>query len=153
RFDDLAHGVPGSDVEHERVDFGGGLRPEHGRTARNGVPFKYFQPDVEVFQRTIADCLPGVAGGLEIVQLDNRLPTIGNELALDLLQILLEHVVVQPDVRSLLEVHRCHLHAYSSAPCPASTSAKCSTLVFMSPRRRIRPSMLSMHPRSPSTTA
>ena len=35
---------------------------------------------------------------------------------------------------------------------PASSSATCRTLVDMSPRRRSLPSILSMHPRSPSTT-
>src|SRR5262249_17858475 len=36
---------------------------------------------------------------------------------------------------------------------PANTSATCSTFVFASPRRRSRPSMFSMQPRSPRTTA
>ena len=52
--------------------------------------------------------------------------------------------------RARLEVHRADLH---QALPRRGTSATCSTRVFASPRLRSRPSMLSMQPRSPSTTA
>ena len=86
---------------------------------------------------------------------------LATNLPLHLLEVALQPRVVQLDVRALLEVHRCDLHGVpeSVAPrgqagrSPASTSATCSTCVFVSPRRRSRPSMFSMQPRSPSTTA
>src|SRR5215470_8020691 len=73
-----------------------------------------------------------------------------DELALDLPEVVLQLRVGHVVVGALLEVHRRDLHLQLS---PASTSATCSTRVLASPFRRSRPSMLRMHPRSPSTTA
>src|SRR5258706_1258694 len=49
--------------------------------------------------------------------------------------------------------HYDNFHNLSPIPIPESTSATCRTWVLVSPRRRKRPSMLSMQPRSPSTIA
>src|SRR6185369_10438829 len=151
--------------EHERIDIGGCLGEEHGRAARGRVLLEDLEPDVEVLQRAIAKVLRVLARAFEIVELRDRHAPLADELPLHLLQVVLEPRVVQLDVRTLLEVHRSDFHRKSrdvwprrlsaaySGGVPARTSATCSTRVFASPRRRSLPSMLSMQPRSPSTTA
>src|SRR6185312_163075 len=108
----------------------------------------------------LADRAGGFARALEIVQLDDGRAARRDEAALELLQVELELRVVQLLVRALLEMDGCQLHerqgsspARTSASSPARTSATCSTRVRESPRRRRRPSMFIMQPRSPSTTA
>ena len=105
RLDDLAHVVACGDLEHQRVDLGGGLRPQDGGAARGGVLLEHLQPDVEIVERAIADRLAGVARAFEVVELDQRRPPLRYELALHPLQVVLEKRVVQLDVRALLEVH------------------------------------------------
>src|SRR5439155_175313 len=76
----------------------------------------------------------------------------GDEIALYLLQVALVLRIAHVVMRALLEMHRCDLHRYS-LPVPARTSATCNTRVLLSPRRRKRPSILRIQPKSPSTTA
>src|SRR6185312_6970111 len=100
----------------------------------------------------LADRAGGFARALEIVQLDDGRAARRDEAALELLQVELELRVVQLLVRALLEMDGCQLHERQGSS-PARTSATCSTRVRESPRRRRRPSMFIMQPRSPSTTA
>ena len=135
-------------------------REQHRRAARAWRSrSKIVEPDVEVVERALADRARRFARAFEIVELGHRgLARFSTNLLLIFVQVALQLRVVQLDVRALLEVHRRDLHGSPSGQAPggrspASTSATCSTCVFASPRRRSRPSMFSMQPRSPSTTA
>ena len=72
RLDDLAHAVAPRDLEHERVDVGRRLRPQHRRAARAARSPRRRQPGVEVVERALADRLRGVARALEVVELGDR---------------------------------------------------------------------------------
>jgi hypothetical protein len=58
---------------------------------------------------------PGLARAFEIVELDQGLAPLGDELALDLLQVALELRVRHVGVGAFLEVHRGNLHDWSPA--------------------------------------
>src|SRR5258706_9934904 len=151
RLDDLLHGVPCRDFQNERVGVRGRFREQDLRTPCRRVALEDLEPGIEVVERALADGPRRIARALEVVELDHRRLALLDELGLDFLEIALQPRVVQLDVRVLLEVHRRDLHRYLASP--ASTSATCNTFVLMSPRRRSRPSMFSMHPKSPKTTA
>ena len=98
------------DVEHVRVDLGRSLRPQHGGAARGRVALEDLEPNVEIVQRTLANRPARFARGLEIVELGERCASLGDEFALDLLQVALKLRVRHVGVCALLEMHRSDLH-------------------------------------------
>jgi hypothetical protein len=115
------------DVEHEAVDLLGRLREQHGRAARRRIRLEDLDPRVEVVEAALANRACGVARALEVVELDDRRLARGNELGLELDEVLLQELVAEALVRPLLEVHRRDLHQRSVPP--ARTSATCRTRV------------------------
>ena len=146
------------DRQHVPVDVGRRLGPEDRGAARSRVALEHLQPDVEVVERALADRARGLARRLEVVELDQRFAPLGDEFTLDLLQVALQLGVAHVVVRAFLEVHRGDLHcgpvSVRERPSRRPALRRCAVpRGRVSPRRRSRPSMLSMQPRSPSTTA
>ncbi len=61
---------------------------------------KQLEPDVEIVERPVANRLAGVARAFEVVELDQRRAPLADELALHLLEVVLQPRVVQLDVRA-----------------------------------------------------
>ena len=83
------------DVEHVAVHVRRRFGPEHRRTARGGVGLEDFEPGVEVAERALPDRLGGVARAFEVVEFGQRFAPLGDELAAELLQVLLELRVIE----------------------------------------------------------
>ena len=73
RLDDLAHGVPLRDLEHQRVDVGGRLRPTaRSRRAPSRCASNSVEPEIEVVERALRGSTRRVARALEVVELGDR---------------------------------------------------------------------------------